>query len=112
MSVLRTEWPQANAGGSIGKRRLAWMTNGKEGKRFGGETPTDARLFCRAFGHGRACKRQAHIYRRSTAALVPRSLSSQGTQHQACSSWDLAARLRPGRRAGVTRPYLSQSSEA
>ena len=37
-----------------------------------------------ADGHGRACKRQAHIYRRSTAVLVPRSLSSQGTQHQAC----------------------------
>src|SRR6516162_10763754 len=44
-----------------------------------------------ANGHGRACKRQAHIYRRSTAVLVPRSLSSQGTQHQAFSSWDLAA---------------------
>src|SRR5262249_23108323 len=46
--VLRTEWQQANAGGSIRKRRLARMTNGKERKRFGGETPTDARLFCRA----------------------------------------------------------------
>jgi len=63
-----------------------------------------------ANGHGRACKRQAHIYRRSTAVLVPRSLSSQGTQHQAFSSWDLAASLAV-RRAGVTRPYLSQSSE-
>ena len=63
-----------------------------------------------ANGHGRACKRQAHIYQRSTAVLVPRSLSSQGTQHQAFSSWDLAASL-AGRRAGVTRPYLSQSSE-
>src|SRR5215472_2516701 len=31
-----------------------------------------------ANGHGRACKRQAHSYRRSTAVLVPRSLSSQG----------------------------------
>src|SRR5262249_6286846 len=38
-------------------------------------------------------KREAHIYRRSTAALVPRSLSSQGTQHQAVSSWDVAERL-------------------
>jgi len=37
--------------------------------------------------------RQAPIYRRSTAALVPRSLSSQGTQHQAFASWDLAARV-------------------
>src|SRR6516225_871892 len=71
----------------------------------------DRRNECSAVanGHGRDCKRQAHIYRRSTV-LVPRSLSSQGTQHQAFSSWDLAASL-AGRRAGVTRPYLSQSSE-
>src|SRR5262249_61269181 len=34
---------------ALRKRRLAWVTNGKnERKRFGGETPTDARLFCRA----------------------------------------------------------------
>ena len=46
-----------------------------------------------ADGHGRACKRQAHIYRRSTAVLVPRSLSSQGTQHQAFASWDLAGHV-------------------
>src|ERR1700752_3833253 len=45
------------------------------------------------YGHGRASIREAHIYRRSTAALVPRSLSSQGTQHQAFTSWDLAARV-------------------
>ena len=38
-------------------------------------------------------KREAHIYRRSTAVLVPRSLSSQGTQHQAFASWDVAARV-------------------
>src|SRR5262249_32692225 len=36
---------------------------------------------------------EAHIYRRSTAVLVPRSVSSQGTQHQAFASWDLAERL-------------------
>jgi hypothetical protein len=45
-------------------------TGKNERKRFGGETPTDARLFCHGFGHGRACKRQAPIYRRSTAALA------------------------------------------
>jgi hypothetical protein len=56
-------------------------------------------------GHGRcphpnpppACGggngRGQHIYRRSTAALVPRSLSSQGTQHQAFASWDAASLL-------------------
>ena len=81
-------------------------TNGKERKkRFGGETPTDARFFCRAGGHGRCPHpnppplagggngRGQHIYRRSTAVLVPRSLSSQGTQHQAFASWDVAARV-------------------
>src|SRR5499427_8800530 len=36
---------------------------------------------------------EAHIYRRSTAVLAPRSLSSQGTQHQAFASWDVAERL-------------------
>jgi len=36
---------------------------------------------------------EAHIYRRSTAVLVPRSLSSQGTQHQASASWDVAEEL-------------------
>src|SRR5690349_4961581 len=44
-------------------------------------------------GHGRAPNRGAHIYRRSTAVLVPRSLSSQGTQHQAFASWDAASLL-------------------
>jgi hypothetical protein len=62
---------------------LAWMTNGQERKKFGGETPTDARLFCRALRTRPRLKREAHIYRRSTAVLAPRSLSSQGTQPQA-----------------------------
>jgi hypothetical protein len=55
---------------------------------------------------------EAHIYRRSTAVLAPRSLSSQGTQPR--------ARL-PGTRrghvlriplSGITRPGLSQSSDS
>src|SRR5215472_12177758 len=78
------------------------MTKGNERKRFGGETPTDAMSILPWLTATAAPqKREAHIYRRSTAVLVPRSLSSQGIQHQACSSWDLAARLRPVRRAGV-----------
>src|SRR6516165_11957757 len=36
-----------------------------------------------ANGHGRDCKRQAHIYRRSTAVLVPRRPSWQGTPQKA-----------------------------
>jgi hypothetical protein len=79
---------------STASARMTKRTNGQELKEnVGGETPTDARLFCRGCGHGRACKRQAHIYRRSTAVLVPRSLSSQGTQHQAFASWDPACPL-------------------
>jgi hypothetical protein len=54
-------------------------------------------LICRALRTRPRLKREAHIYRRSTAVLVPRSLSSQGTQHQAFASWDVANRvlLRP-----------------
>jgi hypothetical protein len=62
----------------------ARMTNGKNEKRIGGETPTDARSSLpRLTGTAAPLSGEAHIYRRSTAALAPRSLSSQGTQHQA-----------------------------
>jgi hypothetical protein len=63
-SVLRAKRQQANAGGSIGKRRFARMTKEKNErkKNIGGETPTDARLFCRGIGHGRApARRGAHL---------------------------------------------------
>src|SRR5262249_29525797 len=75
--VLRAEWQQANAGGSIRKRRLARMTNGKERKRFGGETPTDARLFCRAL---RARPRLKSVKR--TSIGVPPRFPSQGVFHR------------------------------
>jgi hypothetical protein len=87
MSVVHAELQQANARWEaldmlhcrMDCRIKSGNDEGKnERKGFGGETPTDARLFCRGIGHGRACKRQAHIYRRSTAVLVPRSLSSLG----------------------------------
>src|SRR5262249_59675752 len=32
-----------------------------ERKRFGGETPTDAKLLCRAIGHGRAWSAKRHL---------------------------------------------------
>jgi hypothetical protein len=67
---------------------LAWMTNGKERKKgFGGETPTDARLFCRA------------------VRARPR-LKRGGTQPQA-----MLPGTRPLRLTGFPRPCLSQSSE-
>jgi hypothetical protein len=54
------------------------MTQGKDetGRRkIGSETPTDARLFCRAErARPRLHKREAHICRRSTAALARRTL--------------------------------------
>src|SRR6516225_12306829 len=40
-------------------------------------------VFCRALRAQPRLERQAHIYRRSTTVIVPRSLSSQGTQPQA-----------------------------
>src|SRR5262249_3391098 len=67
--VLRTPMPVLYADATRSKRRwercaseaAAWiagsrpgMTKGQERtKKIGGETPTDARLFCRGFGHGR-----------------------------------------------------------
>jgi len=95
MPVVHAEFEQANARWKALCKRSFGMarTNGKERKRFGGETPTDARLFYRAARARPRLDRQAHIYRRSTAVLVPRSLSSQGTQHQAFTSWDVAARV-------------------
>jgi hypothetical protein len=52
-------------------------------------------FFCRALRTRPRLNREAHIYRRSTAVLVPRSLSSQGTQPQA---------MLPGtRRTGLAR---------
>src|SRR6516165_11596943 len=70
------------------------MTKGNERKRFGGETPTDAMSILPWLTATAApASAQAHIYRRSTAVLVPRSLSSQVTQHQAFASWDLAGHV-------------------
>jgi hypothetical protein len=57
MPVVDAELQQANAGGSIRKRRFGMDCRvkpghdgrtGKNEKRFGGETPTDARLVGRA----------------------------------------------------------------
>ena len=53
-------------------------------------------------GNGRG----QHIYRRSTAVLAPRSLSSQGTQPQA-----MLPGTRPLCMTGFPRPCLSQSSD-
>ena len=85
-----------------------WSPQAKnEREKFGGETPTDAISHSAVpYGRGRACKRQAHDCRRSTAVLVPRSLSSQGTQPQA-----MLPGTRPVCLTGFPRPCLSQSSD-
>ncbi len=44
---------------------------------------TQGRVLPRSTGAAAPLSGEAHIYRRSTAVLAPRSLSSQGTQHQA-----------------------------
>jgi len=76
-------------------------------KRFGGETPTDAMVvFCRADGHGRVCKRQAHIYRRSTAESASSAWTTGSSpavtddeRHgRACPTW------MPATGAGMTSP--------
>ena len=73
-------------------------------------------LICRALRTRPRLKREAHIYRRSTAVLVPRSLSSQGTQHQAFASWDVANRvlLRPlsGRYPPLPVPVQRRTSRS
>src|SRR5215468_320634 len=72
MLVVHAELPPASAGGlRCAGETSAWiaslhcvelaMTNGTN-ENVGGETPTDARLFCRGIGHGRAPQRRgAHL---------------------------------------------------
>ena len=92
--VVHAEATRPNAGGSAcASEASAWIAGSspamtkertEERKRFGGETPTDARLFCRAFVHGRASS-----VRRTTVGVPPR-FSSQGVFHHKGLS------LRPG----------------
>ena len=60
-------------------------------KRFGGETPTDAiRILPGLTGPAAPWIAKAHIYRRSTAVLVPRSLSSARDSAPGQASCDVA----------------------
>jgi hypothetical protein len=97
MPVVHPELQQANARWKALRMRRFCMarTNGKERKKKIRRRNADRRnwVFAVPDGHGRAWIARRNIYRRSTAALVPRSLSSQGTQHQAFTSWDVAARV-------------------
>src|SRR5207248_7959222 len=72
-----------NAGGSIGKRRFG--TDDERVRRKNRKQNADRRNSYSAAPTGAAAplSGEAHIYRRSTTVLAPRSLSSQGTQPQA-----------------------------
>jgi hypothetical protein len=72
MPVVHAELQQANAGGSIRKRRFRMDDERERTKEnIGGETPTDAIIsFCRALRTRPRLDRQAPIYRRSTAVLA------------------------------------------
>src|SRR5262249_17289298 len=74
-----------NAGGSMASAALARMTKVRTNENVGGETPTDARLFCRGIGHGRAPRRRgAHL------SAFHRGSPPQGVFHRKGLS------LRPG----------------
>ncbi len=95
----------------------------KPRKKYGGETPTDARSSSAA---PRGCGRCPHpdppplagegMGGGSTSIGVPPRFSSQGVFHRKGLSTrpsflGRGGKVWPLRRAGVTRPYLSQSSE-
>src|SRR5262249_39254565 len=95
MPVVHAELPPASAGGlRCAGETSAWiaslhcvdlaMTNGTN-ENVGGETPTDARRFCRGIGHGRAPQRGgAHL------SAFHRGSPPQGVFHRKGLS------LRPG----------------
>src|SRR5215813_2362912 len=109
MPVVHAELPPASAGGvRCAGADSTWMpgsspgmTKGKTGERVrtnenvGGETPTDARLFCRGIGHGRAPQRRdAHLSafhhgsRPKESSIARDSASGQ-------ASWDVAGHVLP-----------------
>jgi len=116
MPVVHAELQPQNAGGSIRKGRFCMDCRIKSGndkkertgrtkEKIGGETPTDARLFCRAL----RARPRLPTGRRTSIGVPPR-FSSQGAFHRKGPSTRL---LLPGTRpnrfclsvwAGVTRP--------
>src|SRR5262249_26343171 len=92
---MRTSSKQTLGGKRLACFTAAWIagsspamteerTEERPNENVGGETPTDAiQYFAVASATAAPLSGEAHIYRRSTAVLAPRSLSSQGTQPQA-----------------------------
>jgi len=82
-SVLHGKLQQANAGGSIGRRRFG-MDDGKNERKDSEAKRRQTQLvFCRADGRSRAWSARRTSIGVPPRRLVPRSLSSQGTQPQA-----------------------------
>jgi len=112
-SVLNAEPQQGNAGGSIGKRRLAWMTDWDERKERKKMSEAKRRqtqfAFCRGFGHSRASS-----VRRTSIGVPPR-FSSQGVFHRKGLSLGPGFLGRGGDNvlriplSGITRPGLEPS---
>jgi len=64
--------------------------NERDGKKIGSRTPTDAIEYSAGtIGPSRACKRQAHIYRRSTAVLSPKESFIARDAASGQASWDV-----------------------
>jgi hypothetical protein len=87
---------------------LHFVPSGLRKKKIGSRTPTEAKSSSAVPERARPrLEREAHIYRRSTAVLAPRSVSSQGAQPQA----RLPGTWRPVvcSLSGFPRPCLSLS---
>src|SRR5262249_10571109 len=78
-----------------------------ERKKIRGETPTDARLFCRGIGHGRASQRRgAHLSAFHRGSRPKESLIARDSA-SGQASWDVAGHVFRILFTGVTRARLS-----
>src|SRR5262249_16653176 len=82
-----------NAGGSMASAALARMTKVRTKANVGGETPTDARLFCRGIGHGRAPRRRgAHLSAFHRGSRPKESFIARDSA-SGQASWDVAGHV-------------------
>src|SRR5262249_61698899 len=96
-----------NAGGSMASAALARMTKVRTKANVGSETPTDARLFCRGIGHGRAPRRRgAHLSAFHRGSRPKESFIARDSA-SGQASWDVAGHLLRILLAGGWRHGLS-----
>jgi hypothetical protein len=91
-AVVHAELPHASAGGKHRASRLACDERTERTKEKNQKQNADRRngIFAGTIGPGRACKRQAHIYRRSTAVLSPKESFIARDAASGHASWDAA----------------------